>query len=177
MSDYCTPVESKNDNNITTKNCCTSAFVPVKHDTVQNTHCPVCNQKGKKVDNLTLKAMLTVSLREMRDTLYYFCRTADCGVVYFSSDGCQTFTQVQVREPVYQKTPQDETVFVCYCFQHSLATIKKEWVKMGQSTVMEKIKVGIQAGQCACEVRNPQGSCCLGNVSQMVKQVKQAVFV
>jgi hypothetical protein len=29
----------------------------------------------------------------------------------------------------------------------------------------------VKAGNCACEVRNPQGSCCLGNVQATVKQV------
>lgn len=31
----------------------------------------------------------------------------------------------------------------------------------------------IKADRCGCEVNNPQGSCCLGNVSAFIKQVKK----
>jgi hypothetical protein len=30
----------------------------------------------------------------------------------------------------------------------------------------------MKAGNCACEVRNPQGACCLGNVAAVVKRLK-----
>lgn len=141
--------------------------------TSQKNHCPTCGQKGKKVDTITLKALLDVSLLALRDVPYLFCRTAACPVVYFAADGLQTFSQAQVRAPVHQKEPNDPTVPVCYCFNHSPASICAELLATGTSTVIEEIKGGIQAGQCACEVRNPQGSCCLGNVSAVVKQIRQ----
>jgi hypothetical protein len=74
---------------------------------------------------------------------------------------------------VYQKEPGAETVPVCYCFQHSPASIRAEWLATGQSTVIEAINQGIQAGHCAYDIRNPQGSCCLGNVRQVVEQIQQ----
>ena len=30
------------------------------------------------------------------------------------------------------------------------------------------VEAGIRAGKCACDIRNPQGSCCLGNVRAVV---------
>ncbi len=136
-------------------------------------HCPACGQKGQKVDSLTVKAMLSVSLKAVRDTTYRFCRTADCEVVYFAGEGRQTFTRAQMREAVYQKEPHNPEVLVCYCFRHSPASIKAELLRTGCSTVVEQINTGIKAGQCACDIRNPQGSCCLGNVSQLVKRLEQ----
>lgn len=82
----------------------------------------------------------------------------------------QFFTKDQIRVPVHQKEMDDDAVLVCYCFRHSPATIHAELLATGTSTVIEEINAGIQAGQCACELRNPQGSCCLGNVSAVVKQ-------
>lgn len=139
----------------------------------QSGQCPVCGQTGKKVDGLTVKAMLSVSLAEVRDTPYRFCRTPNCQLVYFAEGGGQTFTRAQVREAVYQKEPHNPEVFVCYCFRHSPASIRAELHATGRSTVVEQINAGIAAGQCACDIRNPQGSCCLGNVSQVVKQTAQ----
>jgi hypothetical protein len=166
MSDCCAPVTIRNRKSAATETCRAPNLA-------ENNRCPACDSKGKKVDSLTLKAMLNVSLLAARDAPYFFCRTADCEVVYFSGDGRQTFTKTQVREPVFQKETHNDEVFVCYCFRHSPATIRAEWLRTGQSTVIEEINAGIKAGQCACEIRNPQGSCCLGNVSKVVKQIER----
>ncbi|MBZ0305958.1 MAG: hypothetical protein K8I82_07820 [Anaerolineae bacterium] len=131
--------------------------------------CPSCHQKGKKVDTATLKAMLAVSLREIRNTAYFFCPTADCPVVYFSEDHLQQFTVDQERERVFQKEPGADNVFICYCFRHTVGSIRQEIIETGQSTVVDDINTGIAAGQCACDWRNPQGTCCLGNVRNLVK--------
>jgi hypothetical protein len=119
--------------------------------------------------------MLDMSLLTIRDVLYLFCRTAECPVVYFSAGGGPTFTKDLIRIPVYQKEAQDSSVPICYCFYHSLATIQTELLATGRSTVIAEIKAGIKAGQCACEIRNPQGSCCLGNIQTAVKQIAQAL--
>jgi hypothetical protein len=133
--------------------------------------CPQCGSKGKRVDSATLKTMLSVSLLEVRDTQYWFCRDADCSVVYFRADGPQIFTIEQIRERVFQKEPNADDVLVCYCFRHTPGIIRDEIQTTGSSTVVEEINAGIQAGKCACDWRNPQGSCCLGNVKEVVKRL------
>ena len=75
--------------------------------------CPVCGMRGKPVQGQTVKALLSVSLREVQDGEYLFCKTRTCHVVYFSLDGEQIFTVEQVRERVYQKGPDSEKVFAC----------------------------------------------------------------
>ena len=69
-------------------------------------NCPRCGEKGKPVQGQTVRALLAVSLREVLDVAYWFCRTPTCPVVYFSPDVEQTFTTEQVRERVYQKEPE-----------------------------------------------------------------------
>lgn len=126
--------------------------------------CPACQRAGKPVDTLTLKALLAVPLTEMRAADYRFCRTPDCPIVYYSVDGQQQFGEDALRERVFQKHPSADDVFVCYCFRHTPRAVKAELAATGGSTVVAAITAGIQAGQCACDLRNPQGSCCLGNV-------------
>lgn len=135
--------------------------------------CPVCGEKGKPVQTQTLKAMLSVSLREVRDEPYLFCRTETCPVVYFSSNGEQSFTVEQIREKVYQKQPDSEQVFVCYCFRHTVGEIRTAASKV-RTAILDDINQGIRAGQCACDLRNPQGSCCLGNVNELIKQIEKS---
>lgn len=126
--------------------------------------CPACQSAGKAVDTLTLKALLAVPLTEVRTAEYRFCRTPGCPVVYYSVDRQQRFGEDALRERVFQKHPSADDVFVCYCFRHTPRTVEAELATTGQSTVVAAITAGIQAGQCACDLRNPQGSCCLGNV-------------
>jgi hypothetical protein len=47
--------------------------------------------------------------------------------------------------------------------------VREEIAASGKSTVVERIASEMKAGLCACEIRNPQGSCCLGNVKAVVK--------
>jgi hypothetical protein len=140
----------------------------------QPTHtCPQCGQVGKVVQSQTVKALLAISLRAMREVDYRFCRTSSCLVVYFASDGQQTYTLDQVRGPIYQKAPHDVATPVCYCFNHKVGGMRA--MTPGQRVVViDDITAGIQAGQCACDLRNPQGSCCLGNVRELVKQLDSA---
>jgi hypothetical protein len=37
--------------------------------------------------------------------------------------------------------------------------------------IVDDISVGIDAEQCACDLRNPQGACCLGNVRGLIKEI------
>lgn len=138
------------------------------------TGCPICGEKGKPVQGQTVKALLSVSLRQVRnDGDYLFCRTATCPVVYFSPDGEQTFTTKEIRERVYQKEPDTGDVPVCYCFKHTIGEIRAASPET-RRTILDDINAGIQADQCACDLRNPQGSCCLGNVRELIKRLEQS---
>ncbi len=136
--------------------------------------CPTNGKVGKAVDTQIVKAMLAVPLTELRDVEYRFCSDPDCPTVYYSVDGLQTFDEPALREKVYQKHLNDPEVFVCYCFRHTLGNIRLEIEREDKSHVVEEINAGIRAGQCACDIRNPQGSCCLGNVRGLVKTLAAA---
>jgi hypothetical protein len=132
--------------------------------------CPICGGRGKPVQGQTVKALLLVSLREVQDVKYLFCKTQTCPVVYFSPDGEHTFTIDQVRERVYQKEPDSDDVFACYCFRHTVGELLAASSE-SRIAILDDINTGINAGQCAYDLRNPQGSCCLGNVHTLIKRV------
>ena len=133
--------------------------------------CPECGKVGKAVQGQTLKALLWVTLRQLQDVKYLFCPTETCPVVYFSADRKQTFTAEEVSERVYQKEPEAKDVFVCYCFRHTVGDLHASSPKE-RIVVLDDIRAGINAGQCACDLRNPQGSCCLGNVRSLIKNLE-----
>ena len=100
---------------------------------------------------------------------FRFCRTATCKVVYFHSVG-DRLEKKDVRVRVGLKEIEDP-VPVCYCFGFTEAMVREEIRETGRCTIPERITAEIKAGRCACEIRNPQGSCCLGNVNAAVKRL------
>jgi len=100
-----------------------------------------------------------------------FCSTPSCPVVYFGLD--ETFDQEEIVVPVFQKEPPGERP-VCYCFGIGEADIRRELEQAGRSTAAERITALVKAERCACEVKNPQGSCCLGNVAAVTTAAKAA---
>lgn len=140
--------------------CCSAASATRPATTA--THCPACGRPGRPVERITLKALLGPdALMRLTAIEHRFCPTAECEVVYFGVD--EAFRRDDVTVPVFQKEPPGERM-VCYCFAVSEGDIAREVVEDGATTA-ERIRDLVQQGRCACEVRNPQGTCCLGNVA------------
>jgi len=138
--------------------------------------CPQSGSVGKTVDRQTIKALLTeVALCRLGSGEYRFCPDADCDVVYFADNGSLFATQ-DMRVAVWQKLPFG-TRLVCYCFGESEASIRAEIEAGGRSGAVERIREHIAAGRCACELRNPRGTCCLGDVTAAVNRVESALAV
>lgn len=137
--------------------------------------CPGCGKTGKPVQGQTVKAVISLSLREVQAMQYLFCRTQTCPVVYFSTNGQQTFVVDQVREKVYQKEPETDDVFVCYCFRHTVGDLRNASSEE-RIAIVDNINTGINAGQCACDLRTPQGSCCLGNVRAVINHLEKSAI-
>jgi copper chaperone CopZ len=103
---------------------------------------------------------------QVADAEYRFCDTKDCNIVYYGRG--QTFTTPQLKVAVGVKETAGERP-LCYCFGHSIATMKEELRTKGHSNALEDIRQRMQAPGCACEVMNPSGSCCLGSVSRGIE--------
>ena len=158
--------------------CCTNTCeMPQKP--AETRMCPACGERGKAVDLITLKSLLIPeALKRIKPTTAYrFCKTPHCLVVYFDSDGTETFKKKELMVRVFQKETANPLP-VCYCFGFSRKKIAQEIAQTGKSTVQEEITHYVKEGKCACELRNPQGSCCLGNVMHVVEEhasLKRAV--
>ena len=125
--------------------------------------CPKCGEKGVSLDPITLKALLnSEALRRGVPQNPRFCATATCPVVYFDAD--IIFTESEIVVAVHAKHPDVDSVPVCYCFEYTPASIRVEINRCGKATAFATITAEVKAGHCACEVRNPKGDCCLGDV-------------
>lgn len=135
--------------------------------------CPVSRTIGQRVDLITLKALLKGNaLRRLEGKAYRFCPEPDCGVVYFDREADSVFKRTDLTVRVTQKERGDSTP-LCYCFDYSLGDLRRDLAESGGNLVPAAIMREIRAGHCACEVRNPQGTCCLGNISAAVRSLSR----
>ena len=135
------------------------------------TACSQCGSKASAVHLLTAKALLTeMALRRLAPVPLYFCQRRACSVVYFTTDG-QVYTLTDVRVPVWQKEPAGGRR-ICYCFDENEASMVRELAETGRCGAVERVRDHIAAARCACEVRNPRGTCCLGDLMKAVARIE-----
>jgi hypothetical protein len=148
------------------ESCC-----PLKpHSPPVPTHCPDCGRPGRDVERITLKALLRPeALTRLSAPDHRFCSTPESPVVYFGQG--EVFDREELSVPVFQKEPAGART-VCYCFAITEPDLRRELFASGRSTAFDRITALVNAERCACEVRNPQGSCCLGNVAAAVASLK-----
>jgi hypothetical protein len=147
-----------------------SCCCPEKPVAPDANRCPQSGWPGKAVDLQTVKALLTEpALSRLAPGDYRFCADPDCEVVYFDVNGSR-FATNDLRAPVWQKLSFGSRR-VCYCFGESEASIRTEIETGGRSSAVERIRAHIAAGRCACDIRNPRGACCLGDVIAAITRV------
>lgn len=135
--------------------------------------CPVCGQRGAPVQLQTVKALLTeLALRRVQLTPYRFCGHDACEVVYFGDAG-DRFATEDIRVPVWHKQMPGSRL-LCYCFGETEAVIRAEVAqsRRGDGDVIDRIREHIAGQRCACDIRNPRGACCLGDVIAAVKRIE-----
>lgn len=144
--------------------CC-----PAPAQTAERPTCGFCANAGTLVDLHTVKALLNeTAMCRMNAAVFYFCADARCPTVYFAADG-QRFATTDLRVAVWQKEPAGSRT-VCYCFGENEADMRREVERDGSTKAVERVREHIAAGRCACEIRNPRGACCLGDVTGAVKR-------
>ncbi len=116
--------------------------------------CPENMQQYIEVDKKTILQHIKSPWQYTLDELkYYFCDDPNCDIVYFGIKG-SVINKAQLRT-VIGKKEKDENALVCYCFGISKALAAQNPEIKTYVTQQTKEK------NCACEVRNPSGRCCL----------------
>ena len=172
MNSCCTlPVEViAADQHKSGEECC---LVTEKTPAQAKAECPISKTSSRKVQRRTLEHLLKAEkVGSIQNVQYYYCTDPDCKVVYFSNETVPYFTIDDVKVKVFTKD-KGEDVNVCYCFDWTRGRIKDEISQTGESTASLQIAKEVKAETCACDIKNPKGECCLGDVNTFVKQVVQ----
>ncbi|MDD5474237.1 MAG: hypothetical protein PHU34_08855 [Candidatus Methanoperedens sp.] len=133
--------------------------------------CKECSNTGKPVMEITLKSMVKKPVLEAigNPEGFYCCETPTCEVVYFNNEQQVYLHKQDVKVRVGIKETENP-VPVCYCFGWTQKKIFDQVMQQGHSTAVREISAKIKAGECACEIKNPSGRCCLGSVNKVVKR-------
>ena len=133
--------------------------------TAARTACPRCGVIGRPVEDRTVRAILKApEALALLEVGRRFCRTPSCEVVYYGDDGRvvekrDTPVRVGLKE-------REDPIPLCYCFGFQRADVRREIAETGGCSIPSRIAAEIRAGRCACELKNPSGACCLGDVNQ-----------
>ncbi|KQU08219.1 copper chaperone Copz family protein [Peribacillus butanolivorans] len=149
------------------EDCCSN----LKEIKIENNgECPSCKNKARNVKLITLKSLLKPSALETLNSkeIQYFCSTEDCNVVYFDTNN-KKYLVSDIKVAIHQKD-DSATTPICYCFDWTKEKIKQYAEKGLTPNPVEHIRENIKENRCGCEVNNPQGSCCLGNVTKFINQ-------
>lgn len=147
--------------------CCPEPAVATK------AACPSCRQAAGRVDATTVKALLTAeALARINLAAFYFCSSEACDTVYFSDAG-QVFRTVDVTVEVWHKQPAGDRTF-CYCFGENESAMRAELESSGRIGAIERVRHHIAERRCACDIRNPRGACCLGDLSAAVRDILES---
>ena len=131
--------------------------------------CPVCSSAGRPVKAITIESLVTEAARaRLRSPEgFRFCSAVACNVAYFNNECAAKILRSEVSVPIGQK--EDGTLrTICYCFEHTAEEIAEQVLSTGSSTIADDIATKCKQGLQRCEQTNPQGSCCLGNVRQVI---------
>jgi hypothetical protein len=151
--------------------CCSTNACTV--ETASGAECPSCGETGTRLDPMTLGALLLPeALGRGVPASPRFCANVACRVVYFDNEAEIVFDERELTVPVHAKHPGEEDVPVCYCFGHTSRSIREGQARDGFRSVSTAITLDIRAGLCACEVKNPKGSCCLGDVVRVERAME-----
>lgn len=144
-----------------------------KKNVGKNFACPHCSNAGVVVEFITPQTLLKdIHKKLLRiNCIYKFCKNPDCDVAYFTEDPHHLFTKENLS---VKATLKDKSldVKVCYCFGHTRQSILTELQISGDTNALEDVKSKMIDPGCFCERSNPQGGCCLGNVSSWIKEAK-----
>ncbi len=117
------------------------------------------------------KLLTPEAQQRLTPAAHLFCETPDCPVVYFAPDDGSVFHKpdLTVRVGIKETEPP---IPLCYCFGFTRKDIWNELTMTGKTTIPDRIKAEVQAGNCRCEETNPRGSCCLGDIQRALQAFK-----
>ena len=137
--------------------CCSSSASSSKQA------CPQCGTLSKSISMKTLFHQLKFpEVLNVETGSYFYCAGESCSVGYFSQAG--------LLIPKHQLRAFDELNHkLCYCFDVNVEVYRQALKNNTASEIKNFVIQKTKSGDCACEIRNPSGQCCLASFKLLEK--------
>ncbi len=123
--------------------------------------CPGCGLRGRRIATRTAIAVTSEPLPARQQL--FVCAAPDCSLIYYGAAGAHIAASALRLRPTWKGGD-----VLCFCFGHRLAELDG-----GASSrdadgddLVSRIERRVRAGDCACELRNPSGRCCLPEIAR-----------
>lgn len=124
--------------------------------------CSRCGTPGQAVPlNLVRHHLVDPWRGRLEGKEFSFCEAPGCDVAYVAVDG-EPITVGDLRHAPAYKTFQADDL-LCFCFNVSAADT------LGDPDPTPYIRQRVRQGECACDILNPSGACCLGSIGRWKK--------
>ncbi|WP_084190949.1 putative iron-sulfur cluster-binding metallochaperone [Methylomarinum vadi] len=124
--------------------------------------CPECGSTCIKVGMATLYHQVRFPENQhIAVGDYYFCSSTQCPVAYFSVAG-ETVPKQRLR--TYQEMQNGK---LCYCFDIDAEQYLSALRANRGAQIKDFVVRRTQLGDCACDIRNPSGQCCLARFKRL----------
>lgn len=154
-------------------NSCCAILLENFSDNEKGDDCPTCGTKGKPVSSLTIRSLTRRDWSHYSSiTEGYLCTNPEDSTLYYFPGSDQVIDKSQAVDRVGFKET-DEPRYICYCFRHTASEIESDFLRHGRSTIEEEIREKVESEACSCEVTNPSGNCCLGDVRKTYLPLKR----
>lgn len=128
-------------------------------DTQNKSPCPHCGRLCSDVTPRTIRHHIRQAWQwEAQAGRYFYCGNPACAVVYFGDDG-SVIPQTELHMPDAKQATAD--ALVCHCFGVTVSDTQCN------PTARDFVFAQTRDRQCACEVRNPSGRCCLADLAKV----------
>ena len=152
-----------------TESCCTLPHAEA--GTTGADRCPTCSRKGEPVGAETINALARPGLQPDRAfPAGYVSANPDDPTLNFCPGDTPSLSRDDVMVRVGFKVAKPPHL-VCYYFDHTREDIQREYRRQGESHIEASIREQVSQGVCSCEVKNPTGRCCLGEVRADYKEL------
>ncbi|MDI1231870.1 MAG: hypothetical protein PSU93_12040 [Methylobacter sp.] len=143
-------------------NCCSNNS---SQSTSQN--CSQCGQFCKRVEMRTIYHQVRFPDNQaIAPGIYYFCAAKECTTGYFSITG----SIIPKQNLTVHKDIMDDRL--CYCFDIDAAQYRSALIDNTADGIKSFIIQKTKSGDCACDIRNPCGQCCLAKFNQLEKEYR-----
>ena len=134
--------------------------------------CPVCDNKGIAVSEVTVKHLVIPSAHsEIIPGDYFICMNGACDVVYFNPIAKIKFRKDQVTVPIWFKQGA-EPKYACYCSEVTEDQVIEAVFVHGAKTVKEVNALSGAMKNSNCLENNPLGVCCHQIIQSVIDQAR-----